>query len=186
MTQPNPGTTPDPNLPPPPVVTSTTSDRDTAAAQAAAAAAAAASKDGDTESLPQWARDAISKANSEAANYRTKLREAEQTLANAKTPEDIAAATAALKASNVELERKLLVTTVAAKHKLPPVLAASLRGDTEAELEAHATELAKFVPSEEREVDPNDLSGGLTPGGSSTESFDPVATARAARGRRFG
>jgi len=43
------------------------------------------------DELPEWARTKLTKANSEAANYRTRLRETEAKLLEAKTPEEFAA-----------------------------------------------------------------------------------------------
>jgi hypothetical protein len=132
--------------------------------------------------LPDWARSELSRVRSEAASYRTKLREAEAKLEGAKTPEEFEAAVTELKNTNATLERSLTVTKVAAKHQLPSELAELLKGDTEEELAAHAKVLAKFAPA--TEIDPDDLSGGLTPGGSDA-AFDPVAAARKARQRRI-
>jgi hypothetical protein len=132
----------------------------------------------DEELPPEVLRKKLTDANAEAANYRTRLREAEQKLSEAKTPEEVAAAVADLTSKNAELERSLLVTKVASKYELPAELAELLKGDDEAALAKHAQTLAKFAsPS-----DPESLSGGLTPGDS--QEFDPVAEARKARQRR--
>ncbi|GAB3830188.1 hypothetical protein [Kribbella italica] len=132
--------------------------------------------------LPEWAQKELTKVRGEAANYRTKLRDAEAKLGQAKTPEEYEAAVNELKTANADLERQVLVNTVATKHKLPDELAAVLQGQTAEELEAHAEKLAKFAPAEE--VEPENLSGGLKPGTSDTGAFDPVAASRAARKRR--
>lgn len=50
-----------------------------------------------------------------------------------------------LKAAKAEAELATVRERVAAKHKLPPALAARLRGKDESELEADARELAKLV-----------------------------------------
>jgi hypothetical protein len=134
------------------------------------------------DDLPDWARKELTKVRGEAANYRTRLRDAETKLAEAKTPEEVAAAVADLQTKNAELERNLLVTSVAMKHKLPDDLAALLQGDNEEALTKHAKVLAKYAPAEE-DSDPESLSGGLTPGDG--QEFDPVATAREARKRRY-
>lgn len=141
-------------------------------------------KAGDVKALPQWAQTLISEVRGEAANYRTKLRETEDTLSKAKTPEDIEKATEELKATNAKLERELLITKVAAKHNIPEELKSRLTGVTEADLEADAKTLAKFAPKTEEKVDPDNLSGGLDPN-QSNDNFDPVATAKAARATRY-
>lgn len=135
------------------------------------------------DELPEWAKKELTKVRGEAANYRVKLREAQEALANAKTPEEFEAATAELTSQVATLERSLLIGSVATTFKLPPELAAVLKGDTEDELTAHAKELAKFVPVEEDED--VDLSGGLTPDERDDDPDDPAELARKyGRGRR--
>lgn len=58
-----------------------------------------------------------------------------------------------------ELERSLLVTSVASKYDLHPELVPRLRGDTEEELEADAKALAKQFPRQQ-ETPPPDLGSG--------------------------
>lgn len=132
------------------------------------------------DELPEWARNELKKVRGEAAGYRVRLRDAEDKLKDAKTPEEFASALADIQLKNAELERGLLVTKVAAKHSLPPELAEVLKGDDEAALEAHAKKLAAFVsPS-----NPASLSGGLNPG-ESDDDFDPVKLAQEARRNRY-
>ncbi|WP_405056971.1 hypothetical protein OG474_30055 [Kribbella sp. NBC_01505] len=131
--------------------------------------------------LPEWAKKEIAKLRSENANSRVKAREAETKLSAAKTPEEFEAAVAEVKATNAELERRVLVSEAARKHKLPDELAEVLKGSTVEELEAHAKTLAKFAPAEQSE--PEKLSGGLNPTDQDA-AFDPVAASRAARKRR--
>lgn len=141
-------------------------------------------KAGDVKALPQWAQDLISQVRGEAANYRTQLRESQNALEKAKTPEDIEKATTELREANARLERDLLIERVAAKHGLPEDLKARLKGDTEKDLEADAANLSKFVPKVEERIDPENLSGGLNPNDSS-DTFDPVAEAKKARATRY-
>ncbi len=137
-------------------------------------------KEGKSEELaPEVLRKKLTDANAEAASYRTKLREAEAKLSAAKTPEEFDAAVTDLKTVNATLERKLLVTSVAAEFSLPPELAEALKGDDLEALKKHAKTLSKFVTSQ----DPESLGGGLTPGDDG--AFDPVAEARKARARRY-
>lgn len=58
-----------------------------------------------------------------------------------------------------ELERSVLISTVAAKHDLHPELVPRLKGDTEEELEADAKALAKQFPRQQ-ETPPPDLGAG--------------------------
>jgi hypothetical protein len=100
----------------------------------------------------------------------------------AKTPEEFAAAVAEYKVENARLAQDLARTTVGTKYHLPPELVAVLMGDTPEAMDAHAKVLSKFVTTENE--DPENLSGGLTPG-SDDGSFDPVAEAHKARAYRY-
>lgn len=132
--------------------------------------------------LPEWARNELTRVRNEAAERRVQLREAQEALSKAKTPEEFEAATTALTEKVTALERQILVNDVASQFDLPPALAARLSGDTEEELKADAKLLAQFITTES---DPESLGGGLNPGGSSDESFDPVAASRKARQSRY-
>lgn len=135
------------------------------------------------DDLPDWARTKLTKANAEAANYRTRLRKAEEDLANAKTPEQVEELLTQFKAEREEDERvqaeekaNLVRENVALKFKLPKELADALKGATREELEAHAEVLKKFAPDDDDE--PDSLSGGLTPGGGDPEGNDPRTLAK--------
>ncbi|MEU4155702.1 hypothetical protein [Actinoplanes sp. NPDC026670] len=134
----------------------------------------------ELDELPEWARKRLTKANTEAGKYRTQLREVEQKLAQAKSPEEYEAATKALREANAKLERDLLVERVARKAKLPEELAELLQGSTEEELQAHAKKLSKFAPADD---EPGELRGGLDP--NDEDDFDPVKVAHAARRTRY-
>jgi len=129
---------------------------------------------------PEWYEAELGKTRNEAANYRTKLRDAEAKLTAAKTVEEFEAATNELKATIAKQERDLLVAKVG--KDLPDELAALLKGDTEAELLAHAEVLKKFV--QPQAAPPEQLGGGLNPG-QGVDDFDPVAIARKARQGRL-
>lgn len=137
--------------------------------------------DDQEDSLPEWARKKLTKANTEAANYRSRLRAVEKQLAEAQTPEQVEAAVAELKTANARLERDLLVEKVARQHKLPDDLAARLQGNTLEELTADAKALAKYAVTESG---PDELRGGLDPS-DNEGAFDPVKAAREARLRRY-
>lgn len=126
------------------------------------------------DDLPEWARKELKKARGEAANYRTRLRDTEDLLSKAKTPEEYEAAVGELTESNRKLERAVLVSQVARKFELPDELADVLKGDDEAALVEHAKVLAKFAGSTE---DP-ELGGGLDPNNTDTEGLDPRKLAR--------
>lgn len=154
-------------------------DKATADAAALAAAEEAKAKVAD---LPEWARKELTDVRNEAAASRISLREAMAKLEGAKTPEEVATAVAELTAKNAALTQDLARTTVGTKWHLPPELVAVLTGDTPEALDAHAKLLSKFVTTENE--DPENLSGGLTPGGGDG-SFDPVAVAAEARTHRY-
>lgn len=128
----------------------------------------------------------LTKANQEAAKYRTRLREVEAALEGRKTDEDIEELLNGLKTTHATDIRDLLVETVAVKHRLPEELAGLLKGSTREELEAHALTLAKFAPAEESdEVPPGDLNGGLNPGNAGgDDADDPRSRVRKIKGYR--
>lgn len=130
--------------------------------------------------LPDWAKKRLTKANSEAARYRTQVRELEARLEGVKTPEEVEAAVAEIRAQNAALEAAIVREKVARKHELPDELAELLKGSTEEELTAHAKSLAKYATPHV----PETLSGGLDPS-DNEGAFDPVALAREARARRY-
>lgn len=139
----------------------------------------AGDEDGDEgDELPEHVtRKELKAARAEAAKYRTQLRETQEALAKAKTPEEFEAALAESSTKISALEKEL----VAAKFKLPDILAKRLVGTTREELEADAKELAKQVRPGER----RDVSGGLDPSDDSSNNSDVEAAVKAAlkRGR---
>lgn len=127
------------------------------------------------------AKNALSKVRKEAASYRTKYRDIEAKLAEAKTPEQVEEIVKQIKADNAAEAQMLVVENVALKYKLPDDLAAALKGETREELEAHAKVLAKYAPTS---GDDPDLSGGLSPS-SGDGAFDPVKEAQQALRNRY-
>jgi hypothetical protein len=128
---------------------------------------------------PKVLRDLLTKTRAEAANYRTRLRETETKLSEAKTPEEFEKALTEEREKNAALERAVLVANVAREFELPQELAELLQGDDDEALKKHAKALQKFVTPN----NPESLDGGLNPSG--VEEFDPVAEARKARARRY-
>ncbi|MFC9736678.1 hypothetical protein ACFVKC_02015 [Streptomyces noursei] len=129
--------------------------------------------------LPEWARKELTKVRGEAASYRTRLRDAETKLSEAKSPEEFETALAEVKAKNAELERSVLIGSVARKFDLPDELASRLRGDSAEELESDAKALQSLLAPKV----PASLGGGLTPADDDDGEMDPRALAR--RTRRF-
>lgn len=119
------------------------------------------------------ALSALESTRKEAANYRTRAREAEEKLAKAKTPDEVTEIVNDMKRDRENAERSLLVENVALRHNLPDDLAALLKGDTREALDAHAATLAKYVPKSEEQEEQGTPRGGLTPD-SEDDGFDPV------------
>ncbi|WP_326554668.1 hypothetical protein [Micromonospora sp. NBC_01813] len=134
---------------------------------------------GTTEAkTPEWYERELSKVRNEAAGYRTRLRDAETKLADAKTPEEFESARAELATANQNLERELMVER--AGRGLPEELRSVLKGNTEEELKAHAAVLMKFVPTS-KVAPPEKLGGGLNAGGGGGDDFDVKDVARQIR-----
>lgn len=155
-----------------------------AAEEAAAEEAEGKEGEGEDEDKKLSHDDAIAalkKVRGENADWRTKYRDLEKKLENAKTPEEVEAVIGDIKKTNADESRSLLVENVALKHGLPDDLAAALKGDTRDELEAHAKVLAKYAPSAEDEEPEG--AGGLNPSGGG-DAYDPVEVARKARASR--
>jgi hypothetical protein len=115
---------------------------------------------------------ATTRANGEAAKYRTKLREVESRLAEAKTQADIDSAVADLKAENDRLAREVLVSKAVRAAKLPDELVDRLKGETEAELIEDAKKLAAMF-GVTNVAPPREPAGGLTPNEDSDDELDP-------------
>lgn len=107
----------------------------------------------DLASLPEWARAAITKANGEAAKYRTRVRELEpkaseyDKLAEAQKSEQQKAAEAqrAAEARAAQAETEAARLRVALVKGLPADLASRLVGSTDEELAADADRLLALV-----------------------------------------
>lgn len=130
--------------------------------------------------LPDWAKKELTRARAEAANYRTRAREAQDALKQAKTPEEFQAAVDALNEQVAKAERAALVASTARKFNLPDDLAEVLQGTTAEELEAHAKKLQRYASPGE----PQRLGGGLDPT-SSGDDGDGIAAAKRALSRRY-
>lgn len=145
---------------------------------------------GSTEETPtneevpaEVLRANLTKANQEAAKFRTRLREVEKALEGRKTDEEIQSLLDNLTHERETAERSLLIENVALKFSLPEELATVLQGGTREELEKHAATLAKFAPQSEQ-VPPGDLNGGLNPGNNEGDDGDPLERVRKIKGFR--
>lgn len=135
------------------------------------------------------ARKALKKTRTENASWRTKHRDLEAKLADAKTPEQVEELVGQMKTEREAGEHALVVENVALKHKLPDDLAKVLgeasAGKSREELDAHAKTLAKYAPKDDEGPDPDDLEGGLGGGNDDDGSFDPTAHAKKIRAQRW-
>lgn len=126
------------------------------------------------DELPEWARNELKRVRGEAANYRTKFREATEKLKEAKTPEEFEAATKAMAEVNERLEKENMRLKVGQRFKLPADLIEVLKGDTEEEVEEHAKKLQQYAPVEQRKG----LKGGVDPTEDDDSESDPRKLAR--------
>lgn len=105
-----------------------------------------ATPEGDTTALPQWARDAISRGNNEAAKYRTEKKAVEEqhTAALAQL-QALSGEKDSAEAARVAAEKELLKFRVAVSTGVPGdkagEFAALLQGDDETSLKEHASKL---------------------------------------------
>jgi hypothetical protein len=129
------------------------------------------------DELPEWARKEITQTRAEAANFRTRLRDAEAKLSAAKTPEEFETALNEVKAQNEELERSVAVERAARVHGLPDDLAEELKYLPLDKIEDRAKVLKKYVTAPA----PGTLSGGLTPDDGDDGEMDPRKLARRTR-----
>jgi hypothetical protein len=142
------------------------------------------------EGLPEewaWTKEAVNSANREAASRRVALREAEDKLKDAKSPEEVQAAIAEYQKKGTELESTLARERAARKHKLSDDVLEFLTGTTEEQIEAQAAKLAALKPAGEpappRVVTVPAPSGGVTPVNAPPEQ-DGKAAWKAFKGRR--
>lgn len=115
-----------------------------------------------------WARNEVETTRREAASYRTQLREEQEKLKTAKTPEEVAAIIAEREARTAELEREVTIERLARKFGIPDERLEFLVGKTEEDLTRQAEKLAALgapAPVEPAAVVVTKvpLSGGVSP-----------------------
>lgn len=151
-----------------------------AAAAAEAEATAAATEAAATEEKPDpyaglpeefsWMKNEVETTRREAASYRTQLREEQEKLKNAKTPEEVASILADREAVTAKLEREVTIERLARKFKLDDDKLEFLVGKTEEDLTRQAEKLSKLggtvepTPPPTVQVTKVPLSGGTKPG----------------------
>lgn len=136
------------------------------------------------DELPEWARKSLDKANKEAASYRTQLRDAQEALSKAKSPEDYEALSSKL----LEVERQLVIRDNTEGIPSEVVNAEWVNWPTDAEgIKKTAESLRAFVARQASQDDATpreggSLQGGLNPSTSGTAvDLDPASLARKTR-----
>lgn len=132
------------------------------------------------DDLPEWARKAITKANTEAANYRTRLRDVETKFEGAKTAEEVEALRAELEAERVKVERERDITKALRAFELDDEDAKWIVGNTAEEITASAKAFAERLGSGE----PKGLKGGLDPNDEDDDAGLSPGELAAKHGRR--
>lgn len=94
-----------------------------------------------------WTKNAVESANREAASRRVALRELEERVKDAKTPEEFNKALADVKAKEAELTNQLARERAARKHSLDDDMLEFLTADSEEGIEKQAAKLATLKPS---------------------------------------
>lgn len=112
-----------------------------------------------------WLKEKYQKRGTEAQQLRATLRETQEKLAKAKTPEEFAE----VQTQTAELNRKLALSDAARKHKLSDEALELLDGIPADQIEARAEKLAKLAAPAAPEVPPKKvtkvpLRGGSNPG----------------------
>jgi hypothetical protein len=112
-----------------------------------------------------WLKEKYQKRGTEAQQLRATLRETQEKLAKAKTPEEFAE----VQTQTAELNRKLALSDAARKHKLSDEALELLDGIPADQIEARAEKLAKLAAPAQQETPPKKvtkvpLRGGSNPG----------------------
>lgn len=133
----------------------------------------------NADSLPEWARKSLNKANTEAASYRTQLREAQEALAKAKAPEDFEKIQQAL----AETQHRLTIRdhTEGIPKEVVEAEWVSWPRDEEG-VKKVAAQLRSFVAAQTAGETPKvggELAGGLNPqSNGKAEELDPAVLAK--------
>jgi hypothetical protein len=116
------------------------------------------------ESLPEWARNSITRANNEAAAKRVELQNLREEIKNMKSLEEVDALVADLETKAAAAELAVARERAGRKYGLPDELVERLQGADEAELLADAEKLrALLKPGTPPPPAPPAPSGGRTP-----------------------
>lgn len=130
----------------------------------------AAQREGDEEApdedqSPEWMRKELTRVRKEAAAKRTALKEAQEKLANAKTPEEFEAVKTEFQTKIDALEYEVAKSKVLRENNIPAEYEDLLDGVPADKLEEKAKKLATLANAQKtsEEDDLDDLLGGLDP-----------------------
>lgn len=140
-------------------------------------------EDGEDEGgdeLPKEVKSKIAKLNREAKGLRDRLRDLEEKLTGAKTPEEVAQVTSELTENNARLARELAVEKALRKHGLEEDDAVLLTATTPEEIAAQAERIASRIGGGS-----GPLRGGLDPTDEDNEPSDPGELAKKYGRRRY-
>lgn len=125
------------------------------------------------DDLPQWARDKLTKANSEAAKYRVQAKELAEKAANSEElttritelSDEKAALAAELESARVGSMKLHAALSVGIPGESATEFADLLRGETAEDIQAHAEKVKELfgVKKSDRPVDPTQGMGGEIP-----------------------
>lgn len=118
------------------------------------------------EGLPDefaWAKSAVESANREAASRRVALREAEDKLKDAKTPEEFQRVMSEYTEKQTALTTELERERAARKHGLADDVLEFLTATTPDEIEKQAAKLAALKPGTPKVITTTPPAGGVTP-----------------------
>lgn len=126
------------------------------------------------DELPEWARERISKANREAASYRTQLRELQDKTKEYKTVEEFNSAMEELNTKLAARDRELIAET----HRIPEDMREFIIGENAEDWEASAKKLSERLAT----ADPTPPPTSTPPSGARKKApaeitADPAAAA---------
>ena len=135
----------------------------------------------EDDELPEAVRKKISKANREAKNLRDQLRQVQEKLQGAKTPEEVAAITKELTETNTSLQLDLARERALRKHGLGDEEAILLTASTAEDIDKQAELIASRIGGGGR----GPLKGGLDPTDDDDVPSDPGELAKRYGRRRY-
>lgn len=129
-------------------------------------------RESDAGDLPEWARNERSRLRSEAAEWRRKFRDLEESTKDVKTPQEFEDAVSKFKDQINQLQGQVLARDVCDEYNIPKQLRVFVTGDTREEMVEKAKLLVAPSSDPAGGVEPT---GGLAPDADAEGDFsDPV------------